>query len=95
MTQLAGRGAVQVRTVPQRVHLVDLDPVEPVDVGLQRVDEGLRLAVGERHDQPHPRCDVVEHVLRVAHAQLLGCLVELLGAETQHEVLIRSRRASI
>jgi hypothetical protein len=47
--QPAPVGAVEVRAVPQGVHLVDADPVQPVGPGLQGVEQHDRLAVGDGH----------------------------------------------
>ena len=61
MPQAVAVGAVQVRMVVQRVHLVDAYVGEVVGVRVDRVDERARLAVRERHDQVGRAPDVVEH----------------------------------
>jgi hypothetical protein len=56
-------GAVEVRALVQCVHLVQAHVLEALVVGLERIDDGDRLAVGHRHDDVGARGDVREHVL--------------------------------
>ena len=62
--QVVAHGAVQVGPVVERVHLVHANAAEAIRVRLDRVEDGHRLAVGERHDQVGAVLDVVEHVFR-------------------------------
>ena len=53
---------MEVRPVAQRVHLVDTHRRQFGGVGLDLVEQGHRLAVGQRDD--HVAADVLQHRLR-------------------------------
>ena len=63
MAQVRRVLAVEVGPVVQRVHLVQANVLEPLVMGLQRVEEDDRLAVGHRDDHVGARGHVGEHVL--------------------------------
>ena len=56
-------GAVQVRVVVERVHLMHTDVRQFPCVPIEHVDQRSRLPVRERHDDVCSRRDVGEHGL--------------------------------
>ena len=64
MQQMFAKGAVEVGPIVQCVHLVYADAAEAIRVRFDCVEDGYRLAVGQRHDQVGAVLDAVEHVFR-------------------------------
>jgi hypothetical protein len=56
-------GALHVAALPKRQHLVDPHAAEPVAVGLDRVEQGNRLAVGQADDEIRALLDPLENRL--------------------------------
>ena len=63
MAQPIPECAGEVRAIVQGVHLVHPHAVEVGGMALDGVEQGDRLAVGERHDHIRSRRQVARHVL--------------------------------
>ena len=66
MPQPVAEGAVDVRALVQRVHLVHAHVAQPLVLALEHVEQPDRLAVGQRQDHVRARPHVGEDVLGAA-----------------------------
>ena len=64
MAQAVAVGAVDVRPIVERMHLMDADSLQLVLVRLEHVEQRDRLAVREREDQVGAGAYVPEDSLR-------------------------------